>query len=150
MSFKNKIIFSYSHTKSDKLAFWPFLPFANEKILSVGKLMFQCLFHFDLFWFFLCSSSENSAFRASTSFSIHRSSSLTDVLKYKDEGISNLKFSKSEGNISSTEFGISQEHEPSVTECTAQRLHIYIDEEELDDTVLLKLMKNVIKFKKRK
>ena len=86
----------------------------------------------------LTTCSENSASRAS----IRQVCSFSDVLKYEDGGISSFKLCKSEGDISSTAFGVSQEHEPSIKECTGQQPHIYINEEEFDDTVLMKLINN--------
>lgn len=52
---------------------------------------------------------------------------------------------KSEGDILGTELmecTRHHEHEPSLKEWTDQQPHIYINEEEFDETVLLKLMNN--------
>ena len=40
------------------------------------------------------------------------------------------------------------EHEPAVNECTAQQTHIYINEEQFDDRVLVKLMNNSLNLNK--
>ena len=53
--------------------------------------------------------------------------------------------------MSGTKFMAStshHEHEPAVKECTGQQTHIYIDEEEFDDRVLLKLMNNSLNLDK--